>query len=91
MPNRWERNANNVLVPKIPSEGIDAEDVKVLSAYKYFDDFGYTTDAQTNLVYTAQVGDTLSYVATGSQGATGTTAGNGAGFMTSGADRKSVV
>ena len=85
MPNRWERNADNVLVPKIPSEGIDKEDIKVLPAYSKTDDFGYATDAQVDLIYAAQTGDTLSYVASGTQDASGAVAGNTAGFVTLGA------
>ncbi len=85
MPNRWERNADNVLVPKIPSEGIDKEDIKVLPAYSKTDDFGYATDAQVDLIYKLQVGDTLSYVASGTQDLSGATAGNTAGFETLGA------
>lgn len=85
MPNRWERNADNVLVPKIPSEGIDKEDIKVLPAYSKTDDFNYGADAQTDLVYTPQVADTLSYPANGTKDASGTTAGNTAGFKTLGA------
>ena len=85
MPNRWERNADNILVPKIPSEGIDKEDIKVLPAYSYFDDFGYAADAAVNLKYAAQTGDTLSFVATGTQDASGAVAGNTAGFVTLGA------
>ena len=84
MPNRWER-INGVLVPKNISGTRTVDSVQTFPDYSYKDDFGYTTDAQTNLVYTAQTGDTLSYVATGAQDATGTTAGNGAGFITSGA------
>jgi len=85
MPNRWERNADNVLVPKIPKEGIDPEDIKVLTAYTYFDDFGYQNASQVDLKYAAQTGDTMSFVATGTKELTGTTAGNGAGFITLGA------
>lgn len=85
MPNRWERNADNVLVPKIPSEGIDKEDIKVLPAYSKTDDFNYTVDAQVDVVYDLQVGDTLSYPAAGTKDASGTTAGNTAGFVTTGA------
>lgn len=85
MPNRWTRNADNILVPKIPVEGINKESVKVLPAYSRTDDFGYATDAQVDLVYAAQTGDTLAYVATGTKDTTGAVAGNTAGFITLGA------
>lgn len=84
MPNRWER-INGVLVPKLGAGTIAREEIQTLPDYSRIDDFGYATDAQVDLVYAAQTGDTLSYVATGTQDATGTTAGNTAGFITLGA------
>lgn len=84
MPNRWER-INGVLVPKLGAGTIAREDVQTLPDYSRIDDFGYATDAQVDLVYAAQTGDTLSYVATGTQDASGAVAGNTAGFITLGA------
>lgn len=84
MPNRWER-INGVLVPKLGAGAIARDEIQTLPDYSRIDDFGYATDAQVDLVYAAQAGDTLSYVATGTQDATGTTAGLTAGFITLGA------
>ena len=84
MPNRLER-INGNLVWKNQAGSIQKDSIQTFPDYSKIDDFGYTTDAQVDLVYSAQTGDTLSYVATGTQDATGTTAGNGAGFITSGA------
>ena len=46
----------------------------------------FSTRFNRDLVYAAQTGDTLSYVASGTQDPTGTTAGNTAGFITLTAD-----
>ncbi len=84
MPNRLER-INGNLVWKNQAGSIEKESLQTFPDYSKSDDFGYATDAQVDLVYGAQSGDTLSYVATGTQDATGTTAGNTAGFVTLGA------
>ncbi len=84
MPNRLER-INGNLVWKNQAGSVQRDSVQTFPDYSKSDDFGYATDAQVDLVYGAQTGDTLSYVATGTQGATGTTAGNTAGFVTLGA------
>ncbi len=84
MPNRWER-VNGNLVPKNYAASVTKESVQTLPDYSRNDDFGYATDAQVDLVYAAQTGDTLSYVATGTKDVTGATAGNTAGFITLGA------
>lgn len=84
MPNRLER-INGNLVWKNQAGSVQRDSVQTFPDYSKSDDFGYATDAQVDLVYGAQAGDTLSYVATGTQDATGTTAGNTAGFITLGA------
>jgi len=84
MPNRLER-INGNLVWKNQAGSVQRDSVQTFPDYSKSDDFGYATDAQVDLVYGAQAGDTLSYVATGTKDATGTTAGNTAGFITLGA------
>ena len=84
MPNRLER-INGNLVWKNQAGSIQKDSVQTLPDYSRSDDFGYVVDSQVDLIYDAQTGDTLSYVTTGTQDATGTTAGNGAGFITRGA------
>ena len=84
MPNRWER-INGNLVPKNYAGSVTQDSIQTFPDYSRIDDFGYTSDAQVDLVYTAQVGDTLAYVATGTRDTTGAVAGNTAGFITSGA------
>ena len=77
MPNRYVRNADNILVPKIPIEGIDKESVKVLPAYSYTDDFGYSSSPTGEYTVTG----TWSGVPSGSKFASGTTAGNSGGIL----------
>ncbi len=84
MPNRLER-INGQLVWKNQAGTIAKDSVQTFPDYSYSDDFGYTTDAQVDLKYVAQSADTLSYVATGTQDATDTSAGTAAGFIISGA------
>jgi len=84
MPNRLER-INGNLVWKNQAGSVQKDSIQTLPDYSKNDDFGYATDAQVDLIYAAQTGDTLSYVATGTKDLTGTTAGNTAGFITLGA------
>lgn len=84
MPNRWER-INGNLVPKNFASTVTAESVQTFPDYSYRDDFGYQEDTAVNLKYAAQSGDTLSYVATGTNDVSGGSSPNTAGFLLLGA------
>ncbi len=86
MPNRWERNVDNVLVPKIPATSIKTEAVKVLPSYSRTDDFNYPNTTAAALVYTIE--GTLTSVTDGSRVLSGTTAGNAASITTLGASNQ---